>query len=65
MEVSESERNCLEICCTEEEHDKKMLARLNPDYVRKTVNDPKESKRLLLNEKKLRETFVLAKNAEL
>lgn len=65
LEVSESGENCLEICSHEEEHDKKMLARLNPDYVRETVNDPKESKQLLLNEKKLRETFVLEKNAEL
>ena len=65
MEASESGENCLEICSPKEEHDKKMLARLNPDYVRETVNAPKESKRLLLNEKKLRETFVLEKNAEL
>lgn len=42
-----------------------MLTKLNPDYVRMTVNDPKASKRLLLNEKKLKETFVKEKNAEL
>lgn len=42
-----------------------MLTKLNPDYVRMTVNAPKASKRLLLNERKLRETFVQEKNAEL
>lgn len=65
MEASESGENYLEICSPEEEQDRLTLARLNPDYVRETVNDPKESKRLLLDEKKLRETFVLEKNAEL
>ena len=42
-----------------------MLAKLNPDNVRKTVNNPKLSKRLLLIQQKLNETFYLEKNAEL
>lgn len=66
LAVSESgAAGCREICSPEEEHDKKMLTKLNPDYVRMTVNDPKASKRLLLNERKLKETFVQEKNAEL
>ena len=42
-----------------------MLAKLNPDYVREKVNNPKASKRLLMIDKKLNDTFRLKKNAEL
>lgn len=42
-----------------------MLTKLNPDYVREKVNNPKASKRLLMIDKKLNDTFRLKKNAEL
>ena len=65
LAVSALAAGCREICSPEEEHDRQLLAELNPDYVRKQANDPNARKKMLLEKQTLQVAFKLEQNAQL